>query len=114
MNHRISKSGKRVHLTCKAHSIPMSIRKATTFLNNEYLKSISAASDENYFYLQSHCSHSFQKNDVPQNLKVTLCIFSGEVKHASCSCIAGKVGFCNHNFYISTLDEDLQILIIGM
>ena len=35
-------------------------------------------------------------NDAPHNLKVTLCIFSGEVKHISCSCIAGKVGFGNH------------------
>jgi len=96
MNLHISKSGKRIDPTSKAHSIPTSIRKATTFLNGEYLKSISAASDENYFYFQSNCSHSFRKNDAPHNLKVALCIFSGEVKHASCSWVAGKVGFCNH------------------
>jgi len=81
MNLHISKSGERIDPTSKAHSIPTSIRNATTFLNDEYFKSISAASDENYFYFRSHCYHS---------------IFSGEVKHASCSCVAGKVGFCNH------------------
>ena len=96
MNLHISKSGKIIDPTSKAHSIPTSIRKATTFLNDEYLKSISAASDKNYFYFSSHCSHSFRKNDAPHNLKVALCIFSGEVKHASCCCVAGKVGFCNH------------------
>ena len=96
MNLHISKSGKRIDPTSKAHSVPTSIRKATTFLNDEYLKSISAASDGNYFYFRSHCYDSFRKNDAPHNLKVALCIFSGEVKHASCSCVAGKVGFCNH------------------
>ena len=96
VNLHISKSGKRIDLTSKAHSVPTSIRKATTFLNEEYLKNISAASDENYFYSRSHCYHSFRKNDAPHNLKVALCIFSGEVKRASCSGIAGKVGFCNH------------------
>ena len=30
------------------------------------------------------------------NLKICLCIVTGEVKSASCSCVAGKVGFCNH------------------
>ena len=45
MNLHISKSGKRIDPTSKAHSVPTSIRKATTFLNDEYLKSISAASD---------------------------------------------------------------------
>ena len=68
MNLHISKSGKR-DPTSKAHSVPTSIRKATTFLNDEYLKSISA---------------------------VTLLSQLSEVKHASCSFVAGKVGFCNH------------------
>ncbi|CAH3041498.1 unnamed protein product [Pocillopora meandrina] len=96
MNDHISKSGKRIDPTSKAHSVPTSIRKATTFLDDEYLKGISAASDDNYFYFRSHCYHSFRKNDAPHNLKVALCILSGEVKHATCSCVAGKVGFCNH------------------
>ena len=96
MNDHISKSGKRIDPTSKAHSVPTSIRKVTTFLNDEYLKGISAASDDNYFYFRSHCYHSFRKNDAPHNLKVALRILSGEVKHATCSCVAGKVGFCNH------------------
>ena len=37
-----------------------------------------------------------EKNDPPHNFKVVLCIFSGEVTNASCSCVAGQVGFCNH------------------
>lgn len=69
MNDHISKSGKRIDPTSKAHSVPTSIRKATTFLNDEYLKGISAASDDNYFYFRSHCYHSFRKNDAPHNKK---------------------------------------------
>ena len=95
MNLHISNSGKNVDPTTKTHSVPMSVQKATTFLNDEYLKDISAASDENYFYFRSQCYHSFRKNDAPHNLKVALCILSGEVKYASCSCVAGRVGFCN-------------------
>ncbi|KAJ7375863.1 hypothetical protein OS493_038393 [Desmophyllum pertusum] len=96
MNLHIAKSGKNIDSTSKSHSVPTGVRKATIFLNDEYLKDISTASDENFFYFKSHCYHSFRKNDAPHNLKVALCIVSGEVKHASCSCVAGTVGFCNH------------------
>lgn len=96
LNLHIANSGKNIDSTSKSHSVPTSVRKATTFLNDEYLKDISATSDENFFYFRSQCHHSFRKNDAPHNLKVALCILSGEVKHASCSCVAGTVGFCNH------------------
>lgn len=42
------------------------------------------------------CRHSFKKNDPPHNLKVALDLVSGEVKYASCTCVAGQIGFCNH------------------
>ena len=48
------------------------------------------------FYFKVQCHHSFRKNDPPHNLKVALCIVSGKVKHAYCTCVAGAVGFCNH------------------
>lgn len=60
------------------------------------IKGILAASDDNCFYFMSSCHHSFRKHDPPHNLKVTLCIVSGKVKHAYCTCVAGSVGFCNH------------------
>lgn len=95
MNNHVSKSGKNIDSRSN-HSVPTSVRKATTFLNDEYLKDLSAASDDNYFYFHCHCHHSFRKNDPPHNLKVALCILSGEVIDASCSCVAGQVGYCNH------------------
>ena len=95
MSNHIAKSGKNIDAS-KSHSVPTSVRKATTFLNDEYLKNLSATSDNTYFYLRCQCHHSFTKNDPPHNLKVALCIFSGEVKNASCSCVACQVGFCNH------------------
>ena len=52
--------------------------------------------DSSYFYFCCQCHHSFRKNNPSHNLKVALCISTGEVKNASCSCVAGQVGFCNH------------------
>ena len=37
-----------------------------------------------------------QKNDPPHQLKLALCIHLGDVLDSSCSCVAGKAGFCNH------------------
>ena len=37
-----------------------------------------------------------EENDDPHVLKPTLCILSGEVVQYTCSCVAGKTGFCNH------------------
>ena len=96
MNEHIAKSGKNVDSHAKNHSVPTSVRKATTFLQDKYLKEILVASDDTFFYFKSLCHHSFRKNEPPRNLKVTLCIVSGRVKHAYCTCVAGAVGFCNH------------------
>jgi len=68
VNQHISKSGK--NIGSKTHSVPTSVRKATTFLEDEYLKEILAASDGSYFYFKSLCHHSFRKNDPSHNLNV--------------------------------------------
>lgn len=96
MNQHISKSGKNISTNTSTHSVPTSFRKATTFLQDEHLKEIFAASDKSYFYFKVQCHYSFRKNDPPHNLKVALCIVSGKVKHTYCTCVAGAVGFCNH------------------
>ena len=96
MNKHISKSGENFGSNIRTHSVPTSIRKATMFLQDEYLKEILSASDESYFYFKAQSHHSFRKNDPPHNLKVALCIVSGKVKHAYCTCVAGAVSFCNH------------------
>lgn len=92
----ISKSGKNIDPTNDTHSVPTSMRKATTFLNDEYLKDIKTCSDSHCFYFKCQCYHSYRKNDKPHDLKFSICIVTGEVKHACCSCVAGRVGFCNH------------------
>ena len=79
MNLHISKSGKNIGSNTSTHTVPTSVRKATTFLQDEYLKEILAESDESYFYFKVECQHSFRKNDPPHNLKVALCIVSGKV-----------------------------------
>ena len=49
-------------------------------------------------YYRAKCFHSFKVREEPHNLKLALCIVSGEVECACCgpSCTARKSGFCNH------------------
>ena len=49
MNEHVANSGKRVANTEK-HSIPTNLKKAKTFLQDEYLKDIEANNDQRYFY----------------------------------------------------------------
>ena len=86
MNHHVLKTGKAF----------TGLVKARRFLDDEYLQDIECVSDSKYFFFKGKCCHSFRKNDPPHDLKIALCILSGEVVSASCSCVAGKVGFCNH------------------
>ena len=95
MNKYIENSGKR--LGSSHHSVPTSWKKGKTFLEDEYLKNIECTSDENYFYFRCKCYHSFRKNDEPHNLKLAMCIVSGDVVESTCSCVAGKTGYCNHS-----------------
>ena len=95
MNRHIMKSGKSI-ANKDHHTVPTGLVKAQRFLDDEYLEEIQCTSDQRYFFFQSKCCHSFRKNDPSHHLRVALCIVSGEVKSACCSCVAGKVGFCNH------------------
>ena len=95
MNSHVMESGKTIG-NKDHHSVPTGLRKAKTFLVDEYLQDIQAANDQRYFFFQAKCCHSFRKNDPPHTLKVALCIASGDVANAWCSCVAGNVGYCNH------------------
>ena len=46
MNLHISKSGKSFDPQSKNHTVPTSMRKAKTFLDDEYLKEVLATSDD--------------------------------------------------------------------
>jgi len=95
MNRHIMKSGKSI--ADKEHNtVPTALIKAKRFLDDEYHEDIRCASDQRYFFVKSKCCHSFRKHDQPHTLQIALCIISGEVRSACCSCVAGKVGFCNH------------------
>lgn len=96
MDLHISKSGKNFDRNKQNHAVPTSMKKAKTFLDDEYLKDLTCASDDQYFYFKCLCYHSFKKNEPPHKLQVALCLVSGVVKYASCTCVAGSVGFCNH------------------
>ena len=96
MDLHISKSGKNFDRNKQNHAVPTSMKKAKTFLDDEYLRDLTCASDDQYFYFKCLCYHSFKKIEPPHKLQVALCLVSGVVKYASCTCVAGSVGFCNH------------------
>ena len=96
MNLHIAKSGKNIDPQSQRHSVPTGLRKAKTFLNDEYLKEVRASSDDSFFFFKALCYHSFRKHEPPHKLQLALRLVTGEVQQASCSCVAGKVGFCNH------------------
>ena len=79
MNEHIARSGKSISNT-QHHSVPTSLRKAKTFLEDEYLREITAASDDCCFYFQAKCCHSFRKDEPQHQLKQALCIFRRDVR----------------------------------
>lgn len=91
MDDHINSSGKKID-NKENTSIPTSYTRAKTFLEDEYLHEIQTASDQGCFYFRAKCCRSYKEND----LKVMLCIITGTVLHAKCSCVAGTVGYCNH------------------
>ena len=50
----------------------------------------------NVFIFKPSVVTASEKNDPPHQLKLALCIVKGDVLDSSCTCVAGKVGFCNH------------------
>ena len=95
MNQHIARLGKNIG-NIHHHSVPTTLRKAKTFLEDEYLHEIMATCDEHCFYFKAKCCHSYRKNDLPHQLKLAVCIVKGDVLNSTCTCVAGKVGFCNH------------------
>jgi hypothetical protein len=49
-------------------------------------------------FIVNVCAFTASKrmHEPPHKLKVALDIVSAEVKNTECSCVAGKIGFCNH------------------
>lgn len=93
----VAKSGKNIGGELH-HSLPTGLRKAKTFLKDEYLHKIETNHDQRYFFYRAKCFHSFKRNEKPHELYLALCIVSGKVVYAHCgpACAAGKSGFCNH------------------
>ena len=101
MNQHITNSRKKV-TSIQHHSIPTNLKKAKTFLTDQYLKDIEATSDQRHVYFRAKCYHSFKKSEAPHDLRFCLCLVSGQVVHAKC-CKAGQVGYCNHVLAYVTL-----------
>ena len=52
------------------HVLPTSMKKAKTFLDDEYLRDLTCASDDQYFYFKCSCYQSFKKMSHPRNYKL--------------------------------------------
>lgn len=96
MKEHISKSAKRHPESTQ--SLPTGLQKAKAYLQDEYLHDIQTNCDQRYFYYRAKCFHSFKTHEQAHQLKLVLCIVSGDVKYANCgpTCAAGLSGFCNH------------------
>ena len=90
MKKHIESSGKKMG-SVEHHSVPTGLKRAKTFLQEEYLKDIEPNDDENYFYFRCKCYHSNKKHETPHKIQVALCILTGQVMAASCTCAAGEV-----------------------
>lgn len=84
MTRYIENSGKR--LGSSHHFFPASWKKGKTFLEDEYFKNIKCTSDENNFYFR-----------CPHNLKLQCALCLEMLWKATCSCVSGKTGYCNHS-----------------
>ena len=82
MKKHVENSGKRIG-NAEHHSVPTSLKRAKTFLQEEYLKEIEASVDEDYFYFKCKCYHSYKKHEAPHTIQVALCIISGQVIDAN-------------------------------
>ena len=76
MDSHITKSGENI-AGLKHHALPTSLRRAKTFLKDEYLHEIETNCDEHHFFYRAKCFHCFKKTDDPHQLKLALCITTG-------------------------------------
>ena len=90
IDQHVAKSGK------KKVSVPTGQRRAKQFLQENYLHEIETNSNDLYFFVKAKCFRSYKKNEQPHNLKIVLHKDAGNVSYASCTCVAGLCGFCNH------------------
>jgi hypothetical protein len=92
------------------HTLPTGLMRAKAYLQDEYLHGIQTTYDQRYYFYRAKCFHRFKKNESPHELKLALCVVSGDVIHAYCgpTCAAGKSGFCNHILALINA-EGLQI-----
>ena len=88
MKKRVENSGKRIG-NVEHHSVPTSLKRAKTFLQDEYLKEIEAADDQDYFYFKCKCYHSSKKHEAPHAVQVALVINS----HAYLLCNQSRHAF---------------------
>ena len=70
--------------------------KGRLFKHERFLSSDSVYTAFNllYFYVKARCKASMKKE--LRNVRIQLCKRAGEVYKATCSCPAGKSGYCNH------------------
>ena len=76
-------------------SISRTSVRGRLFQNERFLLSESVYTSSNlYFYVKARCRVSMEKEH--RKALVQLCKRTGEVHKATCSCPAGKSGYCNH------------------
>ena len=70
MDLHVSQSGKNIDRNKQNYAVPASMRKAKTFLEDEFLTDIVPASDNELVYFKCLCHHSFKKMRPLTNYKL--------------------------------------------
>ena len=83
--------GTRITTLCQQPS-----RRPKCFLKMNIFLTFLLPVIRNVFTLRLSATTATEKNDPPHQLKLALCVHLGDVLDSSCTCVAGKVGFCNH------------------
>ena len=80
----------------KGKSISKTSARGRVFKHERFLSSDSVYTAFNllYFYAKARCKASMKKE--LRNVPIQLCKRTGELYKATCSCPAGKSGYCNH------------------
>ena len=69
------------------------------FFTGKYLHSYQIQKYQNHIYIKAECYRSYQKSKDPHKVSCVLSeSFPHNVVNASCSCVAGLSGSCNHVF----------------
>jgi hypothetical protein len=76
-------------------SVEKPLERGYRFFSDNYVHSVKCARNVNTIFASGKCFRSMKKSEAPHSVHVSLEL-NADVRSASCSCVAGELGYCNH------------------